>query len=339
VDSIVDAISRHVTDLALVSSDELSAWLAALPVPAGWQIGRAENSPVQPTRTIVHCRDSRAGWDACETINVFRFNGAPPHDVVRFNADCALRAGGAQHITSHPLPTDATMTAVRSSGYLTLANQQRIWAQHSTYIAGDGTQGLLIEHGIFAVPDRQAGLHDDIAELGNAVHDAFVSTMAAAPEQDAHTSSNPDVGDLPPSKGTDMTIFRVGFFSGFDVGYDAVLVGADRDGMRMLQSAVRSANNDGVASFEFNEITHHIVRQDGAADIELGPQTVVWRFDDAQLIEMLDLIEPLVDIIKPAHNYLDLNSPAETLILSVDEYTHGGPFGEFPHGEPVPPSR
>jgi hypothetical protein len=136
-----------------------------------------------------------------------------------------------------------------------------------------------------------------------------------------------------------MTIFHVGFFSDFDEGYDAVLVGADREGIRMLQSAVRSAHDNGTASFEFDTITHHIVRQDGAADIELGPQTVVWRFGDAQLIEMLDLIEPLVDIIKPAHNYLDLNSPAETLILSVDEYTEGVPFSEFPHGEPVPPSR
>jgi hypothetical protein len=135
-----------------------------------------------------------------------------------------------------------------------------------------------------------------------------------------------------------MTIFHIGFFSGFDDGYDAVLVGADRDGMRMLQSAVRSAHVDGAASFEFNAIKHHIVRQDGAADIELGPQTVVWRFDDAQLAEMLDLIEPLVEIIKPAHNYLDLNSPAETLILSVDEYTRGNLFSVFPHGEPVPPS-
>jgi hypothetical protein len=136
-----------------------------------------------------------------------------------------------------------------------------------------------------------------------------------------------------------MTIFRVGFFAGYDDGYDAVLVGADRDGMRMLQSAVRSARDNGSASFEFDTIKHHIVRQDGAADIELGPQNVVWRFDDAALAEMLDLIEPLVDIIKPAHNYLDLNSPAETLILSVDERTHGGTFAEFPHGEPVPPSR
>src|ERR1700749_213260 len=137
-----------------------------------------------------------------------------------------------------------------------------------------------------------------------------------------------------------MTIFRVGFFPDFLWGDDVVLVGADRDGMRMFQSAVRSAHHDGTASFEFDAIKHQVVRQNGAADIEPGSQTVVWRFDDAKLQELLNLIEPLVDIIKPAHNYFDdLSSPAEILILSVDEYTRGGPFAVFPHGVPVPPRK
>jgi hypothetical protein len=139
--------------------------------------------------------------------------------------------------------------------------------------------------------------------------------------------------------GTDMAIFQVGFFPDFLWGDDVVLVGADRDGMRMFQSAVRSALDNGAASFEFDPIKHHVLRQDGAADVELGSQTVVWRFDGAHLAEMLNLIEPLVDIIKPAHNYFDdLNDPDATLMLSVDEYVSGGPFAKYPHGLPVPPS-
>jgi hypothetical protein len=177
-------ISRYVTDLALIQADELSTWLVALPVPVGWQIGRAENSPIQPTRTTIHRRDPVAGWDACETINVFRFTGVPPHDIIRGNADYTLRAGGAHDIAIHPVqtPASATMTAIRSSGYLTLANQQSIWAQHSIYIADDDTQGLLIEHGIFTVSNRRASLHNDITELTDAVYDTFVSTMAPAPK-------------------------------------------------------------------------------------------------------------------------------------------------------------
>src|SRR5262249_53890538 len=106
------------------------------------------------------------------------------------------------------------------------------------------------------------------------------------------------------------------------------------------QSAVRSARDNGSASRSEERREGQVVRQDSAADIELGSQNVAWRFDDAKLVELLNLIEPLVDIIKPAHNYFDdLINPNATLSLSVDEYTRGGPFAVFPHGEPVPPPR
>jgi hypothetical protein len=45
-----------------------------------------------------------------------------------------------------------------------------------------------------------------------------------------------------------MAIFRVGFFPDFKWD-DVVLVGADRDGMRLFQSAVRSAHKDGEGAF------------------------------------------------------------------------------------------
>ena len=133
VASIVDVISRYVTDLTFIGPDELSAWLPGLPVPSGWHVGRAANSPVQPTRTTVHRRDPLAGWDACETVNVFRFKRIPPPDVIRFNVASILRAGGAQDVTVHAMqtPAKATMSAARSTGYLTLANQQSIWAQYT----------------------------------------------------------------------------------------------------------------------------------------------------------------------------------------------------------------
>ena len=338
VASIVDVISRYVTDLTFIGPDELSAWLPGLPVPSGWHVGRAANSPVQPTRTTVHRRDPLAGWDACETVNVFRFKRIPPPDVIRFNVASILRAGGAQDVTVHAMqtPAKATMSAARSTGYLTLANQQSIWAQYSAYIAGDHTRGLLVEHCIFAVSNRQPSLCDDITELSNAIQHAFASIIAAGPEQNAHAPGSLCKGDLPLSKETRMAAFRVQPFE--DIGVPAILVNADRDGMRMFQSAVRSAHEDGTATFEFDAIKHYIVRQDGAADIELAPQTVVWRFDDARLVEMLNLMEPLVDIEKPGHQYLDdLNSPVEILVLSVDEYIHAAPFGEFPQLSPVAP--
>jgi hypothetical protein len=109
--------------------------------------------------------------------------------------------------------------------------------------------------------------------------------------------------------------------------------------MRMLYSAVRSAYKDGQAAFKMHGIQHRIVQQDGAADIELGPQTVVWRFNEAKLVEILYLMQPLVDKAGAGHQYIDdLHSPVETLILSVDEYVGIAPYGEFPELSPAPPS-
>jgi hypothetical protein len=125
-----------------------------------------------------------------------------------------------------------------------------------------------------------------------------------------------------------MAVLRVQPYE--DIGTPAILVNADRDGMRMFQSAVRSAHETGEATFDFGGITHHFLRQDGAADIEVGSHTVVWRFDDAKLVEMLDLIPPLVDIPGPGHQYVDdIKSPVETLVLSVDEGLGAAPYGEF----------
>ncbi|SON63145.1 hypothetical protein MSIMFI_04675 [Mycobacterium simulans] len=117
-----------------------------------------------------------------------------------------------------------------------------------------------------------------------------------------------------------MSVFRVNFFPDFKWS-DVVLAAADREGLRIFQSAVRLARENGNATFEVDGIQHRIVRQSGAADIELGSQTVAWRFDDAKLAEILDMIVPLIDIAGPGHQYVDdLNSPAPTLLISVDEY-------------------
>ena len=115
-----------------------------------------------------------------------------------------------------------------------------------------------------------------------------------------------------------------------DMGDPAILLNGDQDGIRMFQSAVRTAHEDGAATFEYDGLKHQVVRQDGAADIELGPQTVIWRFDDAKLVEMLDLMVPMVSSNRPGHQYVDdLKSPVQVLVLSHDEYKSSLSYGEF----------
>jgi hypothetical protein len=173
--SVADAISGYITDLARVPPDELFVWLPELQVAAGWQVGRAENSVVQPTRIAVHGHDLNAGWNACEILNMFTFAGSPPTDTVRLNADCSLRALGADDITVGTLHPSSTtpMAAMRSSGYFNLTEHQRIWAQYSTYIADDDTPGLLVEQSVFVRMERLPTFADDITQLSDALHNAF----------------------------------------------------------------------------------------------------------------------------------------------------------------------
>jgi hypothetical protein len=343
VSTVAGVLARHIADLAPVANADLPAWLQQLRLPPGWRLAQFDASPTQPARMAVCGPHPDGSWDGCEIVSCFRFTGAPSEGLVLDTSDRMLRDLGAEAASTYPLsiPPAGWTAAVRSSGYLSAAGQ-RIWLQYSTYLAGSESPGagILIEHGIFAVSDRQASLDDDITELSDAIREAFVSTIEAAPGQDVYAAGWSSMGEFSPSKGTEMTIFRVGFFPDFNWGDDAVLVGADRNGLRIFQSALRSAHEAGEATFELHEVRHRIVRQDNAADIELGSQTVVWRFDDTKLAEILDLLVPLVNIEKAAHQYFDdLNSPDATLIISVDEYVDGGPFSEFPQGMPVPPPR
>jgi hypothetical protein len=133
-----------------------------------------------------------------------------------------------------------------------------------------------------------------------------------------------------------MTRFLIHPFD--DMGVPAILANADEDGMRVFQSAVRSAHESGQAVFELGGIAHRVVRQRGSADIELGPHTVVWRFDDVKLVEMSGLIIPMLDDGSPGHQYVDdLKSPVETLIMSHGEYDDAH-LDDFPELSPVPPS-
>lgn len=132
-----------------------------------------------------------------------------------------------------------------------------------------------------------------------------------------------------------MTRFRIHPFD--DMGVPAILANADQDGIRVFQSAVRSAHESGEATFEFDGVTHRVVRQDGAADIEIGQQTVVWRFDDVKLAEMFELMIPMVNATTPGHQYVDdLKSPVETLVMSHDEY-NDALLDDFPELLPIKP--
>ncbi|WP_235660268.1 hypothetical protein, partial [Mycobacteroides abscessus] len=93
-----------------------------------------------------------------------------------------------------------------------------------------------------------------------------------------------------------------------------------QDGLRVFESALRTAQEAGRSSFDSGGVVNQIVRQKGSADIEFSQQVIVWRFDDEKLSELIALTESLTGAESAAHQYIDINSPTSTLVISVGEH-------------------
>ncbi|MBU9766054.1 hypothetical protein FR943_19685 [Mycobacterium sp. TNTM28] len=114
-----------------------------------------------------------------------------------------------------------------------------------------------------------------------------------------------------------MTIFRITPSSYF--GDAATLATADRDGLRLFVSALQSAQITGVACFDSEGVQHRIEQQSGAAVLEAARDSVVWRLDIEKIEEIIDLAESLIVRGAGGHQYVDIDSPTSTLVISVDE--------------------
>jgi len=114
-----------------------------------------------------------------------------------------------------------------------------------------------------------------------------------------------------------------------NIGYPAILLNTDHEGLGIFLTAVSKAYESGEATFQFDKITHQVLLQSGAADIELGAQKVIWRFDADALSEIIEFVKSMIENSRPSHQYIDLNGPVEELVISVDEYQHPLNYGEF----------
>lgn len=115
-----------------------------------------------------------------------------------------------------------------------------------------------------------------------------------------------------------MTVINIGPYSYF--GDEATLVSGDQDGLCVFESALRTAQEAGRSAFDSGGVVNQIVRQKVSADIEFGQQVIVWRFDDEKLSELIALTESLTGAESAAHQYIDINSPTSTLVISVGEH-------------------
>jgi hypothetical protein len=176
--SVVGEIAAYVADLLLCSTSNAPEWLRRIPIPTGWQLAQFEGQEVAPTRTAVCGQRSAGGWDGCDTVSLYTFSGSVPLDLIREANDWTLRDMSAESVTTRPLvtPCGGSVGAVRSSGYLTLSDR-RLWAQYSTYCLASRApgSGVLLLHNVFVGADVRGWLRNDIAELSDVVHTAFLA--------------------------------------------------------------------------------------------------------------------------------------------------------------------
>lgn len=114
-----------------------------------------------------------------------------------------------------------------------------------------------------------------------------------------------------------MAKFRITPSSYF--GDEATLVSADRDGLRLFVSALRSARDIGDSTFASEGVQYRIERHHGAANLDLEQSPALWRLDSEKIAEIIDLTEPLIASNTAGHQYVDIDSPTSTLVVSLDE--------------------
>jgi ATPase subunit of ABC transporter with duplicated ATPase domains len=83
-----------------------------------------------------------------------------------------------------------------------------------------------------------------------------------------------------------MNIIRVLLAPEFR-GEDVALLAMNGAGVTTFVTALRDAEQRGSSELEHDEVTHQLVIQAGAADIELGEDRVVWRLARAKAVEIV----------------------------------------------------
>ena len=107
----------------------------------------------------------------------------------------------------------------------------------------------------------------------------------------------------------------------------------DSAGVDEVLAAVTRAARQGSAQLDHGATVHQFIIQAGAADIEFGEGTVVWRLGSTGASEIIELLTEMHDHPGSGHHYVDISKPADILVLSLNEY----PLNLLPPEATFPP--
>jgi hypothetical protein len=118
-----------------------------------------------------------------------------------------------------------------------------------------------------------------------------------------------------------MNAIHAGLVEGFYLDDDAVLLILNDGGTSTFLAVLTRAAQHGSAQLDLGDITYQFVIEAGAAHVEFGARTVVWRFDEAKAAEVIELLSAAVQSTHIAgHHYVDITAPADLLVLSYNEH-------------------
>lgn len=104
-------------------------------------------------------------------------------------------------------------------------------------------------------------------------------------------------------------------------GDDVVLLAMDTAGAAVVGAALTEATERGSSHVENNGVIHQIELQRDGVDIEISGAGVVWRVDRAAAVDIAEKLAVFDDDAESGHHYVDISSPAATLVLSCGEYS------------------
>lgn len=103
---------------------------------------------------------------------------------------------------------------------------------------------------------------------------------------------------------------------------DAVVMATDGVGIDQFVGALRQAAQSGGSPsvLRTEQQTHTFIQEETGGIVDLKNGDVVWHLSAPQIEEIADKLQAMKSSSKPCHHYVDIMAPAETLVLSRDEY-------------------
>ena len=336
VSSLTEVIAAHTGALTVVPAAHLPLWLPDLTVPSGWDVRPiAEGAPL--TRMLLRRLGGGDHWDACEVLNLYRVPAMVPETLVLDHADRSLRDSGADAIQTRrvDVPEHYGVTAATATGHLQVGSRQ-LRSQYTYYAVNTVNGAALVERSLVVVDEAYLALSGELQGLDDNLRHALLASIDRAPQAPAvriderpdHITTGQPTASVPSENGRPMSVVRLNFMPEFNFGDDAVLLTLDSDGVEEVRAAFDEALRMGSSQRTFDGVTHDFHIEPGAATIDLSPTHVHWRVDSAKTSEIIDGLTALnapqrnerIAATGGGHYYVDIVAPADTLVLSRDEY-------------------